>query len=313
MNDAQLREGLLNVAVPGLSGALAVLLSIWLASLIRKKNEHSKLARRLDRLGPPVGLALGYLVVFALYPTFKLTSGSASDRQSVILLGAVFFALFEAMTLRATVQPTVRWLGRLAIVAGVLGYQYISIRRQWEPGTETIAWHVGIGFWMLFSFGALDRLSTKTTTTPAALSLAVVPMLALPSIFDAGASSNWQVAMGVGFALAGIALAGLIYRGRSIGQAIGTIYIVWLSGVLVACHFVSYMPLWHAGVLAATPFLMVLPEFIPKLRGKAQTGVRFALLAAACIVISWSSVPGFIDALTGKSSGDEYDYYGMLD
>lgn len=313
MNEAQLREGLLNVAVPGLSGALSVLITFWIASIVRKKDEHSKLAKKLERLGPVLGLSAAYITVLAIYPTLNLTGGSASDRQGVIVLAAVLFAIIESLTSRATVQPTVRWLGRLVLIGGVLGYQYMSIRRQWDPGIETIAWHAGIGLWMLLAFGALDRLSTKTTITPAALSLAVVPMLALPSIFDAGAASNWQVAMGVGFSLVGIALAGVVFRGRSIGQAIGTVYIVWLSGVLVACHFVSYMPLWHACVLAATPLLMVVPEFVPKLKGKTQAGVRFALLAAACIAISWSSVPSFVDALTGQSSEDDFDIYGMAD
>lgn len=313
MNEAQLREGLLNVAVPGLSGALSVLITFWVASIVRKKNEHSKLSKKLERLGPVLGLAAAYIAVLAIYPTLNLTGGSASDRQGLIAIAAVLFAIIESLTTRATVQPTVRWLGRLALVGGVLGYQYVSIRRQWAAGTETIAWHAGIGLWMLLAFGALDRLSSKATLTPVALTLAIVPMLALPSIFDAGASSNWQVAMGVGFSLVGIALAGLVFRGRSIGHAIGTVYIVWLSGVLVACHFVSYMPLWHACVLAATPLLMVVPEFVPKLKGKSQTFARFLLLAAACISISWAAVPSFVEALTGKSSGDELDYYGMLD
>ncbi|GAB5495115.1 MAG: hypothetical protein Phyf2KO_01950 [Phycisphaerales bacterium] len=313
MNEAQVREGLLNVAVPGLFGALSVLITFWIASIVRKKDEHSKLAKKLERLGPVLGLGAAYITVLAIYPTLNLTGGSASDRQGVIVIAAILFAIIESLTSRATVQPTVRWLGRLALVGGVLGYQYMSIRRQWDPGTETIVWHAGIGLWMLLAFGALDRLSAKTTITPAALTLAIVPMLALPSIFDAGAASNWQVAMGVGFSLVGIALAGLVFRGRSIGQAIGTVYIVWLSSVLVACHFVSYMPLWHACVLASTPLLMVVPEFVPKLKSRSQTVVRYALLAAACIVISWASVPSFFDALTGKSSGDEFDYYGMVD
>lgn len=313
MNEAQLREGLLNVAVPGLSGALSVLITFWIASIVRRKDEHSKLAKKLERLGPVLGLSAAYITVLAIYPTLNLTGGSASDRQGVIVLAAVLFVIIESLTSRATVQPTVRWLGRLVLIGGILGYQYMSIRRQWDPGTETIAWHAGVGLWMLLAFGALDRLSMKTTITPAALSLAVVPMLALPSIFDAGAASNWQVAMGVGFSLVGIALAGAVFRGRSIGQAIGTVYIVWLSGVLVACHFVSYMPLWHACVLAATPLLMVVPEFVPKLKGKAQVVVRFALLAAACIAISWASVPSFVDALTGQSSEDDFDIYGMVD
>jgi hypothetical protein len=310
LNSAQLREGLLGVAAPGFLGALLALLGFWGASIVRRKNEHSKTAKRLDQLGPTLGFAAGYLYIFAIIQTVSFTSPSASAKQIYILLAAVVVAVLESLSTRATKQPMIRWLGRLLIVGGTLYFQYATIRNRWEPGVEMIAWTAGIGLWMMLAFGALDTLVRKSNLTSTALSLAALPMLAIPAIFASGASAQWQIALGLFAAMAGIACVGMIFRERSIGFGVGTIYIAWLSGVFVSGHFLSELPQWHAGVLAAIPFLMLIPELRPKMCRHRRLAIRLAIIAAACITISWTSVPDFFAALTGGGAESEMDYYG---
>lgn len=310
MNSAQLREGLLGVAAPGTIAALLSFIGFWSASLLSRKDEHSKLAKRLGRLGPALGFAAAYFYIFAFIQTVSFSSPSASAKQVYFIIAAGAFAVLEAFSVRAKVQPTVRWLSRLLIVGGVLYFQYATIRNRWGAGVETIAWTAGVGLWMLLAFGALDVLVKRSNLTSTALSLAAVPMFAMPAIFASGASAQWQIALGLFAALAGLAVVGMIFRERSIGHGVGTIYIVWLSGVFVSGHFLSEMPRWHAGVLAAVPFLMLIPELRPKMCRHRRLAIRIAIIAGACVAISWASVPEFIDALTGGGAKSEFEYYG---
>ncbi|PHQ82554.1 MAG: hypothetical protein COB69_01615 [Phycisphaera sp.] len=316
MNAAQLREGLIGVAMPGMAGLLFALAGFWLGSYLKRRNDRSKIAKRIERLGPPIGFGLGYLLVLLSVqgtpPTLKLSSISASHWQLIFLCVAIVFALAESFSLRATKQPAIRWFGRFVLVAGVLVFQLSSARKyQWEPGVEQIAWTAGVGLWMLFAFGALDLLSVRARVTSASLSLAAIPALAIPAIFDSGATAQWQIALAVASALFGIALVGMIFRERYIGQALGTIYIVWLGGMLVVAHLYSEMPAWRAGLLAALPFAVLIPERWPKLCRHRRFAIRMAIIAAVCLAVSWGAIPGFLETLTGGGGSSDYDYYSM--
>ena len=304
--------------MPGMSGLLFCLAGFWLGSYLKRRNDRSKLAKRAERLGPPIGFGLGYLLVLLSVqgtpPALKISSISASHWQLIFLCVAVVFALAESYSLRATKQPGIRWLGRFVLVAGVLVFQLSSARKhQWEPGIERIAWTAGVGLWMLFAFGALDLLSVRARVTSASLSLAAIPALALPAIFDSGATAQWQIGMAVASALFGIAVAGMAFRERYIGQALGTIYIVWLGGMLVVAHLYSEMPVWRAGALATLPFAMLIPEHWSKLCRHRRLALRMAIVTAVCIAVSWGAIPGFLETLTGGGGSSEDDYYGTLD
>jgi len=309
----QLRDGLLGIAAPGALGALGAVTGFWLSSILARRDEQSRLAGRLERLAPTLGLGLAYALVLwafvGLPATTKLASISASQWQLVFAALAIVLVSAEALSARATKQPVIRWLGRLLLVAGVLWFQLTSARKnQWEPGTESIAWTAGYGLWLLLAFGAMDRFLSKTTAAPAAIPMAAAPMLAVPAIFDSGATAQWQVSLGVGMALAGIALVALLFRGRTLGPMIGTLFVLWISGVIVSGHLYSEMPLWHAGVLAGMPFLLLVPELKKKLGPNARLVVRLALIIVAGGVISFKAAPEFVKTFTGGGAS-ELDFY----
>lgn len=313
MTQEQLRDGLLGIGAPGLLGALGALVGFWVSSILARRDEQSRLAGRLERLGPALGFGLAYVLVLwaiqGLPPEFKISSFSASNWQ--IVLGAVGLVLVsvEALSLRATKQPLIRWLGRLVLIGAVLWFQLGSARRnQWDAGFETIAWTAGFGLWMVLAFGAMDLLQRRASAAPAGFSMAAVPLFALPAIFDSGATAQWQIALGVAMALIGMAVVGLVLRGRSLGSPVATLFVLWLSGVIVVGHLYSDMPLWHAGVLASMPFLLLVPELRPKLSWKAKLGVRLALVAIAGGAISFKAAPTFVKTFTGGGA-TELDFY----
>ncbi|MCA9273666.1 MAG: hypothetical protein KDA31_11550 [Phycisphaerales bacterium] len=313
MTQEQLRDGLLGIAAPGAIGALGAFIGFWVSSYLTRRDEQSKLARRVERLGPTLGFGLAFVLVLwaiqGLPPEWNPVRMSASHRQFLLVVLGLVLVSVEALSLRATKQPVFRWAGRFVLVGLVLWLQLASARQhQWDAGVESIAWTAGFGFWMVLAFGAMDLLNRKATTTPAGLSMAAIPMCSIPAIFDSGASAQWQIAVGVGMALIGMAFVGLMLRGRSLGSPVGTLFVLWLSGVIVVGHFYSEMPRWHAGVLAAMPFLLVLPELKGKLSWKAKLAVRIALVALAGGVISFKAVPVFVDSFTGGGAS-ELDFY----
>lgn len=313
MTQEQLRDGLLGIAAPGALGALGAIAGFWISSILARRDESSRLAGRLERLAPTLGFGLAYALVLwafvGLPATTKLASISASHWQLVIAVLALVLVSAEALSMRATRQPVIRWLGRLLLVAGVLWFQLASARKnQWEPGAIAIAWTAGFGLWLVLAFGAMDRFLSKTTAAPAAIPMAAAPMLAVPAIFDSGATAQWQVSLGVGMALAGLALVAMLFRGRTLGPTIGTLFVLWISGVIVSGHLYSEMPLWHAGVLAAVPFLLLLPELKKKLSPNARLVVRLALIVIAGGVISFKAAPGFVKTFTGGGAS-ELDIY----
>ncbi len=313
MTQEQLRDGLLGIAAPGAIGALGAFAGFWIASYLTRRDDHSRLAGRAERLGPAVGFGIAFVLVLwviqGLPPTLKPGSISASHWQ--FLLGVVGLVLVcaEAMTTRATKQPMVRWVGRLVIIAAVLWFQLASARKnQWDAGTQAIVWTAGFGLWLVLAFGVMDLLQRKASAAPAGLSMAAVPMLAVPAIFDSGATAQWQIAMGVGMALVGMGLVGLLLRGRSLGSPVGTLFVLWLSGVIVVGHLYSEMPLWHACVLAAMPFLLIAPELRSKLSWKAKLAIRLVLVAVAGGAISFQAAPEFVETFTGGGA-TELDFY----
>lgn len=313
MTQEQLRDGLLGIAVPGAIGALGAFVGFWVSSYMTRRDEHSKRARRLERLGPALGFGLAFVLVLwaiqGLPPEWNPVRMSASHRQFLLAVVGVVLVSLEAFSLRATKQPMLRWAGRLVLVGLVLWLQLASARRhQWEAGVETIAWTAGFGLWMVLAFGAMDLLDRKTNAAPMGFSMAAVPMFTVPAVFDSGASAQWQIAVGVGVALIGMALVGLIVKGRSLGSPVGTLFVLWLSGVIVVGHFYSEMPMWHAVVLGAMPFLLVLPELKGKLNWKARLAVRIAIVAIAGGVISFKAAPVFVKSFTGGGAS-ELDFY----
>lgn len=313
MTQEQLRDGLLGIAAPGAIGALGAFAGFWISSYMTRRDEHSTKARRLERLGPALGFGIAYVLVLwaivGLPAQWGLRAISASHMQFLLALLGLVLVGAEALSLRATKQPMLRWTGRLVLVGLVLWLQLASARRrQWEAGVETIAWTAGFGLWLVLAFGAMDLLHRKANAAPAGFSMAAVPMFALPAILDSGASAQWQIALGVGMALTGMAVVGLLLRGRSLGSPVGTLFVLWLSGVIVVGHFYSEMPMWHAVVLAAMPFLLVLPEFKSKLGWKTRLGVRIALVAVAGGVISFKALPMFVESFTGGGAS-ELDFY----
>lgn len=313
MTQEQLRDGLLGIAAPGAIGALGAFVGFWVSSYMTRRDEHSTKARRLERLGPALGFGIAYVLVLwaivGLPAQWGLRAISASHMQTLLALLGLMLVGAESLSLRATKQPMIRWAGRLVLVGLVLWLQLASARRhQWDAGLETIAWTAGFGLWLVLAFGAMDLLQRKTNAAPAGFSMAAVPMFALPAIFDSGASAQWQIALGVGMALTGMAVVGLLLRGRSLGSPVGTLFVLWLSGVLVVGHFYSEMPLWHAGVLGTMPFLLVLPELRGKLHWKARLAVRIALIAVAGGVISFKAAPVFVKSFTGGGAS-ELDFY----
>lgn len=313
MTQEQIRDGLLGVAAPGVLGVLGALTGFWVSSILARRDEQSRLAIRLERLGPALGLGLAYLLVLWAFvgapATFKLGSISASHWQVILATAALGFVVAEALSTRATKQPMIRWAGRLVLVAVILWFQLGSARRnQWDAGVEAIAWTAGFGLWLVLAFGAMDLLQRRANAAPAGFSMAAVPMVGIPAIFDSGATAQWQIALGVGVALVGLAVVGLLLRGRSLGSPVGTLYVLWLSGVIVVGHLYSEMPLWHAAVLAGTPFLLVLPELRSKLSWKAKLGLRLGLVALACGAISFKAAPEFVKTFTGGGAS-ELDFY----
>lgn len=314
MNSAQLHEGLMSLGVPGLIGLAFSAGCLWLSNWPGFKDNRTRWATRLEVLGVVLGLGVAYVFVYARLRGFEFASPSASSRQTYVLIAAVLASIIEAMTTRATRQPMVRWFGRLAIVGLVVGYQIASIRRNWDAGSETYAWHIGVGLWMLLAFGALDFFGSRARLGLGALTLASLPMLAMPALFAAGASSGWQIAMGVGAALLGIALAGVFFRERHLGRAIGTIFVVWLSGTIIeTSSYIGEMERWKSVVLACTPFLLVIAMVIPKLKPWTRTLVALVLVSAASIAISAESVGEFYREMTGSGPVDEFDIYGVVE
>lgn len=313
MTQEQLRDGLLGVAAPGLLGAMGALLGFWVSSILARRGESPRRALLLERLAPTLGVGLAYMLVLwafvGLPPDARLASISASQWQLVFAAIAIVLVGAEALTTRATRQPMIRWLGRLLLVAGVLWFQLASARKnQWEPGVESIAWTAGLGLWLVLAFGAMDRFLSKTTAAPSAIPMAAAPMLAVPAIFDSGATAQWQVSLGVGMSLAGLALVAMLLRGRTLAPMIGTLFVLWISGVIVSGHLYSEMPLWHAGVLAGMPFLLLVPEFRKKLSPTARLAVRLGLIAIAGGVISVRAAPEFVRTFTGGGAS-ELDFY----
>ena len=309
----QLRDGLLGIAAPGAIGALGAFIGFWISSYLARRDEQSRLAGRFERLGPTLGLGLAFVLVIwaiqGLPPTFKPGSISASHWQFLLAIIGLVLASAEALTNRATKQPLVRWAGRFVLIAIILWFQHASARKnQWDAGVETIAWTAGFGLWLVLAFGAMDLLQRKATAAPSAISMAAIPLLSVPAIFDSGATAQWQIAMGVGMALVGIAIAGLLLRGRSLTPPVGTLFVLWLSGVLIVGHLYSEMPRWHAIILAAMPILLVLPELKSKLSWKAKLIVRLALIAIAGGVISFQAAPEFVKTFTGGGA-TELDFY----
>lgn len=313
MTQEQLRDGLLGVAAPGLLGALGALLGFWVSSILAWRGESPRRAVLLERLAPTLGVGIAYvLVVWAfvgLPPTSKLASISASHWQLVFAALALVLVSAEALSTRATRQPMIRWAGRLALVAGILWFQLASARQnQWDAGAEAIAWTAGYGLWLVLAFGAMDRFLGKTTAAPASIPMMLAAMVGVPAIFDSGATAQWQISLGLGFALAGLSAVALLFRGRTLGPMVGTLSVVWISGVLVSGHLYSDMPLWHAGVLAGVPFLLLAPEMKSKLGWRARLAVRVALIVAAMGVISLRAAPGFVKTFTGGGAS-ELDFY----
>ncbi len=313
MTQEQLRDGLLGIAAPGAIGALGAFAGFWISSYLARREEHSRLAGGFERLGPALGLGLAFvLVVWAIQglpPTFKPRSISASHWQFLLAIAGLVLVSAEAWASRATKQPAVRWAGRFVLIAAILWFQLASARmNQWDAGVEAIAWTAGFGLWLVLAFGAMDLLQRKATVAPSAISMAAIPLLSVPAIFDSGATAQWQIALGVGMALVGIALAGMLLRGRSLGPPVGTLFVLWLSGVLIVGHLYSEMPLWHAIVLAAMPFLLVLPELKSKLSWKARLIARLALIAVAGGAVSFQAAPKLVKTFTGGGA-TELDFY----
>ena len=304
LTDVQIHDGVFGVAVPAGVGFFGALLGLWFGKRDADRSKSSVWSERVSVLGPVLGFGAGYVLTIALIqglPPNGLLTRSASHLQSLVVVLAVLLAGVDAFLRQGTRRTTFRWIGRAAIVAVVLAFQLRSAREyQWSAGLEEMAWTAGIGLWMLLTFVALDTTFTRSTTTASMVPLAIFAVFSIPAIFDAGATAQWQISLGMAAAMFGVAAAGLIVHDQRLGHPPATLLAVWFSGIVVLVYWYSEMPLWHAVIVALAPLAVPMPDVLwPKMCRHRRLALRSGIAAALGLSMSYGALPGFVHMAFG--------------
>ena len=304
LSDVQIHDGVLGLAVPAGIGFLGAVLGLWFGARAAKRSDSARPASRLSVLGPVLGFGIGYIftiVVIQGLPAGGLLARSASHIQSLVVGAALVLAIVDTFQFGRKKGAAARWLGRAILVALVLVLQLRSAREyQWSAGLGQVLWTGGIGLWMLGSFAAFDATFSRTNSAAAVLPIGIFTVFSIPAIFDASATAQWQIALGVAMTLFGVAGAGLIFQNQRLQPPFGTVVVPWLSGVVVLAYLYSEMPLWRAATIAAAPLAISAPDVLwPRMCRHRRLAIRSGIAAALGLAVSYSAFPGFAENFFG--------------
>jgi len=300
----QIHDGVLGIAVPASIGFIGAGIGLWFGARAAERTGSARPAPRLPVLGPVLGFGIGYIftiVVIQGLPAGGLLTRSASHIQTLVVGAALVLAIVDTFQLGRKKGVAARWLGRAILVALVLVLQLRSARDHlWSAGLGQVLWTGGIGLWMLGSFAAFDATLSRTNSAAAVLPIGIFAVFSIPAIFDAGATAQLQITLGVAMTLFGVAGAGLIFQNQRLQPPFGTMVVPWLSGVVVLAYLYSEMPLWRAGIVAAAPLAISAPDvFWPMMCRHRRLAIRSGIAVALGLAVSYSALPGFAESFFG--------------